>query len=69
MMNTINEKALENVSGGTLQDGLEYLEELRKQYGLAMLDDVKKVWTAEEQFIFEMLLRKGVKPKPDPKLP
>ena len=68
-MAKINDAELEGVAGGTIQDAFEYLEELRKKYRLATSEQVKEVWTAEEQFTFEMLLRQGVTPRPEPKLP
>ena len=65
----INEADLEGVSGGTLQQALEYMEELRKQYGLATREEVREVWTPEEEYKFQMILRQGVKPIPEPKFP
>ena len=57
-MEKINKEALDEVTGGGLKDALAYLEELKNKYGLPSVDDVKKIWTAEEQGIFDNLLKK-----------
>ena len=49
---------MEKVIGGSIQDAMAYMEQLKIKYGVSTMDQVMAVWSAVEKLKFEPLSKK-----------